>query len=113
MRMQDFLKIGNIINEITEEAFALCVIKSTQTQSKYTYYPYMMELVVYINQLFPGVVRYLTTKQVGIINILILTLFFDLYFSTKSAILPSMHSKLYRTYLKYIMTIFIISALPT
>ena len=57
-----FPKIGNIINKITPEEAALCVLKSAQTQKSYTYYPFMMEVVVYINQIFPSIVRYLTYR---------------------------------------------------
>lgn len=57
-----FPKIGNIINRITPDEAALCVLKSTQTQKSYTYYPFMLEVVVYINYLFPSIVRYLTYK---------------------------------------------------
>ena len=57
-----FPKIGNIINKITPDEAALCVLKSTQTQKSYTYYPFMLEVVVYINYLFPSIVRYITYK---------------------------------------------------
>lgn len=57
-----FPKIGNIINEITPNEAALCVLKSTQYKKNYTYYPLMMEIVFYINQIFPNIVRYLTYK---------------------------------------------------
>jgi uncharacterized protein len=57
-----FPKIGNIINRISPEEAAIEVLKSAEKQKKYTYYPFMMEIVVHLNYLFPSIVRYLTYK---------------------------------------------------
>lgn len=55
-----FPKIGNFITKITPEDAANAVIKTIYQKKIYEYYPLTMKLVVYMNIMFPSIVRYLT-----------------------------------------------------
>ena len=55
-----FPKIGNLITKITPEEAANAVIKTIYQKKEYEYYPLTMKLVVYMNIMFPSIVRYLT-----------------------------------------------------
>ena len=58
--LRRFPKIGNLIGEITPTEAALATIWMIQNKKEYYYYPYMMRIVVYLQYLFPGIVKYLT-----------------------------------------------------
>ena len=57
-----FPKIGNLIRRISCSEAALSVIKTIVKKKEYEFYPNTMKLLVYLNNLFPSIVRYLTFK---------------------------------------------------
>jgi len=57
-----FPLIGNIIRRINPNEAALAVLWCIQNKKKYYYYPFMMRIVIYLQYMFPSIVRYLTFK---------------------------------------------------
>ena len=55
-----FPKIGNLIGEITPAEAAFATIWMIQNKKEYYYYPYMMRIVIYLQYLFPNLIKKLT-----------------------------------------------------
>ena len=57
-----FPKIGNLIGSISPNQAAFAILWAIQNKNQYYYYPFMMKIVIYLQYLFPGIVRFLTFK---------------------------------------------------
>ena len=57
-----FPLIGNIIRRINPNEAALAVLWCIQNKKEYYYYPFMMNIIIYLQYLCPSIVRYLTFK---------------------------------------------------
>ena len=55
-----FPKIGHLIGEITPVEAAFATIWMIQNKKEYYYYPYMMRIVIYLQYLFPNLIKKLT-----------------------------------------------------
>lgn len=55
-----FPSIGKLIREIKPKEAAIAILWAIQKGKKYYYYPFMLKIMVYLNYLFPWLVRKLT-----------------------------------------------------